>query len=976
MATGTQHQAAHGHAPDRERTDARAQDADAAAALFAGPGEMRALCRALDWSATPLGPVEQWSQSLRTTAGIVLTSRHPMFLWWGPDLVQLYNDAYRPSLGDAAPDGPGRHPRALGALGREFWTDIWDTIGPQIEQVMTTGEATWHEDQHLPILRNGRLEDVWWTYGYSPVRDDDGSIGGTLVVCQETTEHVLAARERERLLEETRRAERRAARVLEQVSDRYMTMDAEFRVLTLNPSAERAIGLPREELVGRSHWELFPASVGSGAEREYRRVLAERTEAHFTHRYLGDGYDLHLEIDAYPTDEGGIALFWRDVSERVRAVQALRDGEARLRAIYDGTYEYIGLIAPDGAVLDCNRASLEFAGNAREDVVGRPFWETPWFAYTPGAAERVRGAVARAAAGEFVRYEVPLRRPSGEALVFDFSLHPVRDARGDVVFIVPEGRDVTEHQRAEAALRESEARYRALFDSLDEGFCVVEVLFDGEGSAADYRFLEANPAFVEQTGLVDAVGRTARELVPSLEAHWFEVYGRVAATGEPVRFQNGSEPMGRWFDVYAFRVGRPEERRVAILARDVSAVRAAAAERERLLAELTVERERLRSVILHMPAPLALLAGPEHRFEIVNDAYRRVSGGGRDVTGLTIQEAFPELAGQGLYERFDRVYETGDSWAGPESLVHYDRDGTGAEDTWFDLHFEPLRDADGRVVAILNFAVDVTAQVRARREVERLLTESESARSDAEAARAEAEAANRAKSEFLAVMSHELRTPLNAIGGYAELVEMGIRGPVTPQQQEDLRRIQNSQRHLLGLINEVLNYAKLETGTVHYDIAEVPLREALAAAESLVAPQARAKRLALVVDDGPPSLAVLADAEKLRQILVNLLSNAVKFTDAGGSVEITCGVEDARVQVRVRDTGIGIAADKLESIFDPFVQVRADLTRPHEGTGLGLAISRDLARGMGGSLAAESTPGAGSTFTLTLPLAGGGPGRS
>ncbi|CAA9299355.1 MAG: Two-component system sensor histidine kinase [uncultured Gemmatimonadetes bacterium] len=237
------------------------------------------------------------------------------------------------------------------------------------------------------------------------------------------------------------------------------------------------------------------------------------------------------------------------------------------------------------------------------------------------------------------------------------------------------------------------------------------------------------------------------------------------------------------------------------------------------------------------------------------------------------------------------------------------------------------------------------------------------------AARAEAERANRAKSEFLAVMSHELRTPLNAIGGYAELIGMGIRGPVTEQQREDLGRIQASQRHLLGLINEVLNYARLETGTVRYDVADVDLADALAAAEALVAPQAQARKLSLSVARCPPGLAARADAEKVRQVLVNLLSNAVKFTQPGGRVELSCAASEGAVHVLVRDTGIGIAADQLERIFEPFVQVRADLARTAEGTGLGLAISRDLARGMAGDLTAESTPGAGSTFTLTLPAA-------
>jgi signal transduction histidine kinase len=217
-------------------------------------------------------------------------------------------------------------------------------------------------------------------------------------------------------------------------------------------------------------------------------------------------------------------------------------------------------------------------------------------------------------------------------------------------------------------------------------------------------------------------------------------------------------------------------------------------------------------------------------------------------------------------------------------------------------------------------------------------------------------------------MSHELRTPLNAIGGYAELIEMGIRGPITDAQRDDLRRIQHSQRHLSSLINEVLNYAKLESGAVEFDSADVPLRETFMAAEALVAPQARGKGLTLVVDC-PGDLVARADAEKLRQVLVNLLSNAVKFTERGGHVRLGIEARADVVSVIVRDTGIGIPADRMGVIFDPFVQVEAGRTRTTEGTGLGLAISRDLARGMDGDLTAESVAGVGSTFTLTLPRA-------
>lgn len=238
---------------------------------------------------------------------------------------------------------------------------------------------------------------------------------------------------------------------------------------------------------------------------------------------------------------------------------------------------------------------------------------------------------------------------------------------------------------------------------------------------------------------------------------------------------------------------------------------------------------------------------------------------------------------------------------------------------------------------------------------------------------ADVERANRAKADFLAMMSHELRTPLNAIAGYAQLLEMGIHGPLTGEQRDALQRIGHSQRHLLHLIEDVLSFARIDAGHVEFTLAEVPLKESIEVVLSMVAPQARAKRVTIAAVHPDESLTVYADREKLDQILLNLLANAVKFTPADGRVDISAELLRERdehgrelVQIRVSDTGPGVAPDHQDTIFEPFVQGDRALNRPGEGVGLGLAISRDLTEGMGGRIALDSSRNAGATFVVTL----------
>jgi len=963
-----------------------------------GGGETGALIRARDWSRTPLGPIERWPQSLRTSIDIMLGLPAPASVVWGPEHVQLYNDAYIAVARE-------RHPAIFGRPALEGWSDARGFLEPILAGVLAGGPTVLLNDDRVALLGPAGMETRVFRAAFSPITAESGAVGGVFHVLQETTGTV-------RVEEALRQSEEQLRLALDLAELGTWTWDLATGEGDLDARGARMVGLAPGRV----------ADVGT----------AQMASIH-------------------PDD--------------LAATQAAAAAGVASGAPFEMEYR---VVLTDGVHHVASRASV------RTDAEGRP------------------------------------------------------------VMLVGTNRDVTAEREAEARLRASVEKYRTLFESIDEGFCVIEVLFDAANRPVDYRFLEANPAFVSQTGLHDAVGRTMRDLAPGHEAHWFEIYGRVARTGEPVRFENPAQALNRWYDVFAFRVGEPGAHQVAVVFKDVSEQRRAAEERERLLAAVEVERARLVEVIRRAPAFMVVLRGPRHVLELVNDAYQQLIGH-RDVVGKPLFEAVPEARGQGFEELLDGVLRTGEPFVGRGLPVRLRRTpGAPPEERIIDLAYVPLTEADGTRSGIVVLGTDVTEQARSRREIERARDRAErlqaltaalagartvedvadvvvadmvvalGARTGAlaarapegdalvllrtvgfrdpiepgvqrqalefrspltecfrtqapvwierregpegldaryppiapvwdalgvasaafvplmaagetvgvisfsfdvprafppeerefllalgrqaalaverarlfeaeHAARAEAERANRAKSEFLAVMSHELRTPLNAIGGYAELMEMGIRGPVTPQQREDLRRVQTSQRHLLGLINEVLNYARLETGTVHYDVADVGMREAMAGAEALVAPQAQARELALVVQACPPGLAVRADAEKVRQILVNLLSNAVKFTDRGGRVELACAASAEQVQVVVRDTGIGIPADHLDRIFEPFVQVRADLTRTAEGTGLGLAISRDLARGMGGDLTAESTLGAGSTFTLTLPRASSEP---
>ena len=664
--------------------------------------------------------------------------------------------------------------------------------------------------------------------------------------------------------------------------------------------------------------------------------------------------------------------------------------------------EGVIVVNEEGRIIFVNAAAAALHGVAKLDVPIEEY-ATAYHLFTEAgqpfpAAELPLARAARH--GEHVidaRWRV--RPPHGGDIQAIGSARPVLDARGRQIGAVLTVRDDTARQAVQHAERERDALANQLREAFEQS-PLSTVVYDATG-----RPIAANPAFerlwgvgiadvpagysvlkdpqLEAAGVLPRLRRAfgldgAREekgagetvLLPAVRYDVASTTGRGQALWTqahlyPVRASNGAVER-----VVLMHIDVTEERRGEEALREAAEALEMRNEQLRGQAvELEMSNQQLQEQALELEAHAEALQASQDQLRTLADAIPTLAWTARadgfidwynarwyEYTGTTPADMEgwgwqsvhdPELLPTVL-ERWQVSIATGQ----PFEMIFPLR-GADGKFRQFLTRVSPVMDASGRAVRWFGTNTDVDAELAAH--------------AAAEAARTMAEAANRAKTDFLATMSHELRTPLNAIGGYAELMELGIHGPTTDQQMEALSRIRRSQRHLLGLINDVLNFAKLEAGRVEYDIADVDVAAALDTLDPLVAPQLRAKSLAFSRQACAVDARVRADPDKLQQILVNVLSNAIKFTPAGGSVILHCRVDETTVSVAVEDTGIGVAADRLEHIFAPFVQIDRRLNAPHEGTGLGLAISRDLARGMGGELTVESVLGKGSTFTLTLP---------
>jgi signal transduction histidine kinase len=945
-----------------------------------------------DWSAT-LGPVSSWSISLRTTVGLLLRTPVPMVLLWGMDGVMIYNDAYSVFAAD-------RDATLLGSKVREGWAEVAE-FNDHVMRAGLAGQALSYRNQELTLYRSGKAEQVWMNLDYSAVIDEDGRPAGVIAVVVETTDGVLAERraaaERQRQL-----------RMLQQMPGFAAVLTGPDFVYEFVNEAYVAIS-ERTDFIGRRFKEVFPDIADQGffelLDRVWRtgqavvsRGMELRLHGAEAPQYIDFVFEPILEDGAL----AGVFIGGYETTDVYRGQALLRASEARLRFLDALATATSGLSDADEILATTTRLTGEHLGlsvcayaDMDEDQDGftiRGDWSAPDTASIVGhysLRDFGRLAVANLTAGRplIVNDNRTELEPEAAAafqsigVTATLCMPLVKDGRLTALMAIHDKgprrwteedlslmQEVTERSwahvervGAEAELRASEARYRTLFEAIEVGFCLIDVIFDDDGRAIDYVFVEANPAFERQAGFPNAVGRRMRDIVPEHESEWFELFGRVATTGESARIEAGSTPLGRWWDIHAFKVAGATPR-VAVLFNDATErhrndlmLRELNDTLERRVAEALAERKVLADIVEGTDAFVQVL-DPEFRWLAINraaaDEFEQIYGV-RPRVGQTLAQA--------LHDRPEHLAAVERVWRralrGEAFTETADFGDPGLARRFYEMKYNPLHDADGRLIGAFQFVYDVTERIR---EQERLAQAEEQLRQSQKM---------EAIGQLTGGVAHDFNNLLTPIVGSLDILQRRRLG--SEREQRLIAGAIQSAERAKTLVQRLLAFARrqpLQPTAVDVGALVTGMADLVA---STSGPQIK---VSVEIAAGLP--AAKADPNQLEMALLNLSVNARDAMPNGGRLRISASAEQigpqhpaglapgGYVRLSVADNGVGMDEATLARAVEPFFSTKG----LGKGTGLGLSMVHGLAMQLGGALTIQASPGAGTNVELWLPL--------
>jgi PAS domain S-box-containing protein len=747
--------------------------------------------------------------------------------------------------------------------------------------------------------------------------------------------------ERKHAADVLRESQQRLTGIIASAMDAIITVDEQQRIVLFNAAAEKMFRCPEEEAMGHLIDRFIPQPFRAAHSGHIRHF----GETGVTNRAMGnlgalwavraDGEEFQIEASISQIESGGKKLFTvilRDVTERKQA-EAERE---RLAAVVDSSDDAIIGENLDGTITAWNRAAERLFGYSSAEAVGKPIL----MLLPPERASEEADILARIKRGESVEHFETVRvRKDGKRIEVSATISPIKYIGGAVIGASKIARDITERKHAEQLLRESEKNYRTLFESMDEGFCTIEVLFDENNKPMDYRFLDVNPAFGKQTGIPDARGRRMREIAPQHEEHWFEIYGKIALTGEPARFENEAAQLHRWYDVHAFRVGEPQARQVAIFFLDIT---------ERRLSEeaLRSSEERFSKAFRASPVAITISTQAEGRYLDVNDAFLEMVGRKRaEVIGRTAEDL------NFWAERSQRV----------EMLRHLEESGrvTGLR-TQNKTSTGEIREADVSAELIeLEGQTCVLAITRDITETLKLETQFRQAQ--------KMEAVGR----LAGGVAHDFNNLLGVIIGYSDL-SLPMLAPESKANRY-MDQIKKASHRAVGLTRQLLAFSRQQVVFPKIlDLNEV-VHNVTTMLQRLVG-----EDVAMSFRPTVPIGLINGDPGQIEQILMNLVVNARDAMPGGGEIIIETGHAELdehyvfqhpgshagqHIVLSVSDTGCGMDEKIKAQIFEPFFTTKGI----GQGTGLGLSTVYGIVKQGGGTIFVYSEPGKGTTFKIYLP---------
>lgn len=724
----------------------------------------------------------------------------------------------------------------------------------------------------------------------------------------------------------------------------FAFFDRELRFVRINERLAELNGLSVAAHLGRTVAEIVP-TLETTLREVTARILATGRPV-LDHEFAGEtagapGVTRYWRQSWYPVSDVrgeimGFGAVVEDITESKQAEERLRHNERRFRGIFDSAFQYIGLMTPDGTLLEANRTSLEGGGLRAENVIGKPFWECNWWTLTERTGRELRTAIGRAACGELVRYDVDVRGAEGQVVTIDFSIKPIRDEAGRVVLLVPEGRDITDLKRAEESLRITNQRFDLAVK------CSQVVLWQQD---LELRFTWLHNAAPGIDGSNPVGKRDADLLELAEDADVIVALKReVIRSGVGLRQEFSPQIQGvrYWFELLMEPL-----RDAAGLITGLTGAAIDITERKRAETALKVSEVRYRRL-----------------FETAKDGILIL-----DADTATIAHANPFMAEMLGYSQDEylgkELWEFGlfkDAEANKEAMRELQKNGY--------IHYEdlPLKNKAGQRINV-EFVSNVYGEegeaviqcnirdISDRKRLEQILQQRAADLSEAD----------HRKDEFLATLAHELRNPLAPIRTAVEVLRM--KGPAIPELQWARDVIDRQMQVMTRLIDDLMDVSRINQGKIELQREQVELRKIVQGAVETSRPliEEMGHELTVTLPPGPVILDV--DLTRMAQVFMNLLNNAAKYTERAGRIDLRAELQGSDVVVSVKDTGIGLAAEKLPTLFEMFSQVEGALSRAQGGLGIGLCLVKRLVEMHGGSVEAKSGGlGKGSEFVVRLPI--------